>query len=123
VCKVEVATLRSYPVSKELTWMCPEKHLSSVSLQTVQDQVNGWFNMLTPEEKAEREAKKLAVYERQQASAAAYESREAIKKANREAQAKADYKARTHGPVYSRNGKMLTVAPKPKDVNGTLEDL
>jgi hypothetical protein len=34
VCKVEVATLRSYPVSKELTWMCPEKHLSSVSLQT-----------------------------------------------------------------------------------------
>jgi hypothetical protein len=34
VCKVEVKSLRLYAESKELTWMCPEKHVSSVSLQT-----------------------------------------------------------------------------------------
>jgi hypothetical protein len=33
-CKVEVKTLRSYPETKELTWMCPEKHLSLVNLST-----------------------------------------------------------------------------------------
>ena len=33
-CKVEVKTLRSYPTDKMLTWMCPEKHLSQVSLST-----------------------------------------------------------------------------------------
>ena len=33
-CKVEVKTVRSYPEEKELTWMCPEKHVSKVSLST-----------------------------------------------------------------------------------------
>ncbi len=33
-CKVVVKTIRSYPETKELTWMCPDKHLSSVSLNT-----------------------------------------------------------------------------------------
>jgi hypothetical protein len=31
-CKVEVTTLRLYSDTKELTWMCPEKHMSSVLL-------------------------------------------------------------------------------------------
>lgn len=31
-CKVVVKTIRSYPDTKELTWMCPEKHMSRVSL-------------------------------------------------------------------------------------------
>lgn len=31
-CKVEVKTLRLYPDIKELTWMCPEKHLSRVQI-------------------------------------------------------------------------------------------
>jgi hypothetical protein len=30
-CKVEVGTLRLYPETQEVTWMCPEKHLSKVS--------------------------------------------------------------------------------------------
>ena len=34
VCKVEVKTLRFYSETKELTWMCPDKHLSSVNLNT-----------------------------------------------------------------------------------------
>lgn len=34
VCKQEVYTLRSYPETKELTWMCSEKHLSTVNLNT-----------------------------------------------------------------------------------------
>lgn len=34
VCKFEVKTLRSYPETKELTWMCPDKHLSKVDLNT-----------------------------------------------------------------------------------------
>ena len=34
VCKAEVKTLRCYPTTKELTWMCPDKHLSKVDLQT-----------------------------------------------------------------------------------------
>lgn len=34
VCKVEVKTLRIYTETKELTWMCPEKHVSTVDLNT-----------------------------------------------------------------------------------------
>ena len=34
VCKAEVRSLRSYPDEKKLTWMCPEKHVSEVSLDT-----------------------------------------------------------------------------------------
>lgn len=30
-CKMEVPTVRLYPDTKEMTWMCKEKHLSSVS--------------------------------------------------------------------------------------------
>ncbi len=30
-CKEEVGTLRLYPETKEVTWMCKEKHLSKVS--------------------------------------------------------------------------------------------
>jgi len=33
-CKAEVRSLRSYYVNKELTWMCPEKHVSRVDLNT-----------------------------------------------------------------------------------------
>lgn len=29
-CKTEVKTLRLYADTKEMTWMCKEKHLSSV---------------------------------------------------------------------------------------------
>ena len=32
VCGADVASLRSYPETKELTWMCAEKHISTVSL-------------------------------------------------------------------------------------------
>jgi hypothetical protein len=32
VCKIEVTSLRLYPDTKELTWMCKEKHLSKVGL-------------------------------------------------------------------------------------------
>jgi deoxycytidylate deaminase len=31
-CKVEVTTLRMYPDTKEVTWMCPDKHMSRVLL-------------------------------------------------------------------------------------------
>jgi hypothetical protein len=31
-CGVEVSSIRSYPETKDLTWMCPDKHLSRVSL-------------------------------------------------------------------------------------------
>lgn len=31
-CGKEVQTLRSYPAEKKLTWMCPDKHVSEVSL-------------------------------------------------------------------------------------------
>ena len=34
VCKTPVRTLRSYPDIKELTWMCVNKHLSKVDLNT-----------------------------------------------------------------------------------------
>ena len=33
-CKVEVKTVRAYPETKEITWMCPEKHVSVVKLST-----------------------------------------------------------------------------------------
>jgi hypothetical protein len=33
-CKVEVKTVRVYPETKEITWMCPEKHVSTVNLNT-----------------------------------------------------------------------------------------
>jgi hypothetical protein len=33
-CKAEVRTLRSYGDEKKLTWMCPDKHLSEVDLNT-----------------------------------------------------------------------------------------
>lgn len=32
-CGLEVGSLRSYPDTKELTWMCRDKHLSVVSLR------------------------------------------------------------------------------------------
>jgi hypothetical protein len=31
-CKAEVNSLRLYPDTNEVTWMCPEKHLTSVQL-------------------------------------------------------------------------------------------
>lgn len=33
-CKEVVTSLRSYPDVKELTWMCSQKHVSRVSLNT-----------------------------------------------------------------------------------------
>jgi hypothetical protein len=33
-CGVEVTSLRSYSETKELTWMCRDKHLSTVLLKT-----------------------------------------------------------------------------------------
>ena len=33
-CGQDIKTLRSYPDLKELTWMCRDKHLSKVSLNT-----------------------------------------------------------------------------------------
>ena len=33
-CKVEVKTVRVYPETKEITWMCPDKHVSIVNLNT-----------------------------------------------------------------------------------------
>jgi hypothetical protein len=33
-CKKTVKTLRLYGQAKEMTWMCEDKHLSSVSLET-----------------------------------------------------------------------------------------
>jgi len=34
VCKQKVQSLRHYPEQKRITWMCGEKHLSQVSLET-----------------------------------------------------------------------------------------
>ena len=34
ICKMDVFTLRFYADTKEVTWMCKEKHLSSVFLLT-----------------------------------------------------------------------------------------
>ena len=33
-CGKDVTSLRSYPETKELTWMCSEKHMSRVNLLT-----------------------------------------------------------------------------------------
>jgi hypothetical protein len=33
-CKKEVSTVRSYPTTKMLTWMCPDRHISTVDLNT-----------------------------------------------------------------------------------------
>jgi hypothetical protein len=33
-CGFEVKTVRQYPKEKRLTWMCPERHVSDVSLET-----------------------------------------------------------------------------------------
>ena len=33
-CKIEVKTLRLYGELQEVTWMCPDKHLSRVSFKT-----------------------------------------------------------------------------------------
>ena len=33
-CKAEVKTLRLYAADKQLTWMCPDRHISTVSLIT-----------------------------------------------------------------------------------------
>jgi len=32
-CGAVVATLRHYPETKDLTWVCNEKHMTSVSLE------------------------------------------------------------------------------------------
>lgn len=34
ICGALVTSMRSYPEIKELTWMCPDKHISKVSLNT-----------------------------------------------------------------------------------------
>lgn len=34
VCGAEVSSIRSYPGEKKLTWMCRDKHLSQVDLNT-----------------------------------------------------------------------------------------
>jgi hypothetical protein len=34
VCGTSVNSLRSYPETKELTWMCQDKHISTVDLNT-----------------------------------------------------------------------------------------
>jgi hypothetical protein len=33
-CGKDVSSLRSYPDTKELSWMCSDKHLSTVNLNT-----------------------------------------------------------------------------------------
>jgi len=33
-CKEEVLTIRHYPSSKKITWLCSNRHITSVSLQT-----------------------------------------------------------------------------------------
>lgn len=33
-CKAEVLSARMYGSEKKMTWMCPDKHISSVNLQT-----------------------------------------------------------------------------------------
>ena len=32
ICKTEVLTLRLYPDTKEITWMCKDRHMSKVGL-------------------------------------------------------------------------------------------
>jgi hypothetical protein len=36
-CKLESKTIRSYPGMKKLSWMCPDKHLNEVNLETRKD--------------------------------------------------------------------------------------
>lgn len=33
-CKEPVTSLRSYPETKELTWMCKQKHMTRIDLNT-----------------------------------------------------------------------------------------
>jgi hypothetical protein len=33
-CRADVKSVRVYPLEKLITWMCPEKHLNEVSLET-----------------------------------------------------------------------------------------
>jgi hypothetical protein len=33
-CKLESRSARLYPFDKKITWMCPDKHVSSVNLNT-----------------------------------------------------------------------------------------
>jgi lysyl-tRNA synthetase class I len=33
-CKIKATTLRHYPATKQLTWVCPDGHLSKVNLNT-----------------------------------------------------------------------------------------
>lgn len=33
-CKAEVKTMRFYEATKELTWMCGDKHVTTVNLNT-----------------------------------------------------------------------------------------
>jgi hypothetical protein len=40
VCRVQVKTIRLYYQTKEMTWMCPEKHLSQVDLSTKKKKEN-----------------------------------------------------------------------------------
>ncbi len=39
-CKAEVRSLRLYPETKTATWMCPEKHLSTVKFGKQKYKVN-----------------------------------------------------------------------------------
>ena len=39
-CGFEVKTIRQYTTEKRLTWMCPERHVSEVSLQTQKKREN-----------------------------------------------------------------------------------
>lgn len=36
-CELESKTIRSYPGMRMLSWMCPNKHLTEVSLETKKD--------------------------------------------------------------------------------------
>jgi len=33
-CKIETRSMRYYFIPKEMTWLCPNRHLTKVSLQT-----------------------------------------------------------------------------------------
>jgi hypothetical protein len=33
-CRTVVTSLRHYPEAKKITWMCPDKHMTTVSLET-----------------------------------------------------------------------------------------
>lgn len=36
-CGIEVSTVRSYPGMRKLSWMCPDRHLTEISLETKKD--------------------------------------------------------------------------------------